>query len=128
MAYIRAEEVKAIRDELKLAYPKFKFGVRKNAYGSTVQVTIKQGPADFSDICDDSGYKQINHYHLGNYGHHQKFFEDIEKIIKTAPVKAGGREWYDESDAMTDYFNTAYYFDISIGNYDQPYACTKEYA
>jgi hypothetical protein len=122
MAYIRAEEVKAIRDTLKSAYPKFKFGVRKNAHGSKVHVTIKQGPTDFSDIYQEGrAYADINQYWLGNYGSHRVFFEDIIKIIKTAPAQAGGREWYDDSDAMTDYFNTAYYFGIEVGEYSKPY-------
>lgn len=120
MAYIRAEEVKAIRDTLKSAFPKFKFGVRKNSYGSTVQVTVKQGPKDFGDILQN-GHAQINHYWLGNYGRHQNFFEDIVKIIKTAPAQAGGREWFDDSDAMTDYFHTAYYLSIEVGEYNKPY-------
>ena len=29
MAYINAEDVKAIRNELKATFPKFKFGVKK---------------------------------------------------------------------------------------------------
>jgi hypothetical protein len=56
------------------------------------------------------------------YGKHQPLFEEIEKIIKTAPALAeGGREWFDKSDAMTDYFHTAFYIDLDVGSYDKPY-------
>ena len=30
-------------------------------------------------------------------------------------------DWYDESDAQVDYFNTAYYVDINVGQWDKPY-------
>ena len=41
--------------------------------------------------------------------------EKVVEIIKTAPMKAGGKAWYNNSDIMTDYFDVAYYFDINIG-------------
>ena len=94
---------------------------------SSVHVTIKAGPVDFSDLYKGhygSGdhYAQINVYHLDNYGKHQPLFEEILKIIKTAPALAeGGREWFDKSDAMTDYFHTAFYINLNVGEYDKPY-------
>jgi len=45
--------------------------------------------------------------------------------MKTAPASIeGGRAWYDNSDAMTDYFDTAYYTNIRIGKWDKPYKFT----
>ena len=42
--------------------------------------------------------------------------------MKTAPALAeGGRAWYDNSDAMTDYFDTAYYTHVSVGKWNKPY-------
>ena len=122
MAYIRTDEVKEIRNTLKEEFgPDLKFGVKKESGGIAVRVTLKKGNVDFSDI-GDNGYAQINQYHLGNYGDHRPLFEDIINVIKKAPGKAeGGREWYDKSDAQYDYFNTAFYFNIEVGNYNKPY-------
>mgnify|MGYP001053402918 FL=1 len=128
MAYIKTEEVSAIRNELKkrFGHTGLKFGVKKQHH-SSVHVTIKAGPIDFSDIYRDhygSGdhYAQVNVYHLSNYGQHQPFFEEVLKIIKTAPALAeGGGEWFDKSDAMTDYFHTAFYINLNVGEYDKPY-------
>jgi len=129
MAYIDAEDVKAIRNELKEAFPKFKFGVRKQHGSHSVMVTVKQGPTDFSDIMKDYGYRNINPYHTGMYGEHSKFFDKVIEIIKTAPMRGYGynsnRGWYDNSDAMTDYFDTAYYMTINVGDWNKPYACSK---
>ena len=128
MAYIKTEEVSAIRNELKkrFGHTGLKFGVKKQHH-SSVHVTIKAGPIDFSDIYRDhygSGdhYAQVHVYHLSNYGQHQPFFEEVLKIIKTAPALAeGGREWFDKSDIMTDYFHTAFYINLNVGEYDKPY-------
>ena len=128
MAYISAQDVKAIRDELKATFPKFKFGVRKGYSGSSVDVTIKQGPVDFADVfkAERSAYAQINEYHLDFYGKYEAFFEQVLTIIKTAPANAGGRAWFDKSDAQTDYFSIAYYIHLNVGDWNAPYACTKE--
>ena len=123
MAYIKTEEVREIRNALKEEFgPDLKFGVKKQHY-SSVTVTIKKGNVDFSDIMRESDRSiSVNQYHLGQYGRHAMLFDSIVDVIKKAPGKAeGGREWYDESDAMVDYFNTAFYFNLEVGNYSKPY-------
>jgi hypothetical protein len=126
MAYISAQDVKAIREELKAEFPKFKFGVRKGSGSLSVDVTVKSGTADFSDIfTHGTGYAQINQYHLGNYGDHQTVLAKINEIMHNAPGRAGGKVFFDESDAMTDYFHTAFYTHLQIGSWDQPYIQTK---
>ena len=130
MAYIGAQDVKAIRDELKATFPNFKFGVRKGSGSLSVEVTIKQGPVDFAEVFkgERTAYAQINEFHLYLYGKHEAFFDQVLTIIKTAPANAGGRAWFDKSDAMTDYFHVAYYINLNVGEWNAPYVCTKEFA
>ena len=124
MAYITTAEVREIRNALKEEFgPELKFGVKKQHH-SSVTVTIKKGNVDFSDIMreGDRGYAQVNHYHTYQYGDHANLFDDIVEVIKKAPGNAeGGREWFDKSDAMVDYFHTAFYFNLEVGNYSKPY-------
>lgn len=123
MAYITTTEVREIRNALKEAFPKLKFSVKKQHY-SSVNVTVKKGNIDFSDIMrkESGGYAQINHYHLHMYGEFEKLFSKIDEIIRTAPGLAeGGRVHYDNSDAMIDYFDTAFYYNINVGSWDKPY-------
>ena len=120
MSYISTEDVKKIRVALKNEFgKKLKFGVRKSPSHHSVSVTIKSGTVDFSDIMRNNTYDQVqvNHYHLQNYGVHQSLFEKIVEIIKTAPSK----EWYNNSDAMIDYFDVAFYFDLNVGDWNNPY-------
>ena len=124
MAYIRTNEVKEIRNPLKEEFgPDLKFGVKKESGGIAVKVTLKKGNVDFSDIMREGDCNvSINQYHLGNYGDHRYLFEDIINVIKKAPGKADdGREWYDRSDAMVDHFDTAFYFNLEVGNWNKPY-------
>jgi len=119
MSYISTEDVKKIRVALKNEFgKKLKFAVRKSPSCHSVSVTLKSGTVDFSDLMRNPNEQvQVNHYHLGNYGVHKSLFEKIVEIIKTAPSK----EWYNNSDAMIDYFDVAFYFDLNIGEWDKPY-------
>lgn len=125
MAYIRTDEVAAIRGQLKAKFPQLKFSVRKQHHSSVI-VTIKSGTVDFSELLDEHGYAQTNQYWLSRMGKHQALFEKIYEVIKTAPASVpGGRAWFDESDSMTDYFHTAFYYSISVGSWCDSYTCSK---
>ena len=121
MSYISTEDVKKIRVALKNEFgKKLKFGDRKSSGGHSVGVTIKSGTVDFSDIMRKNNFYdqvQVNQYHLQNYGVHKSLFEKIVEIIKTAP----SNKWYDNSDAMIDYFDVAFYFDLNVGDWNNPY-------
>ena len=133
MAYISTEEVAAIRKQLKAEMPEYKFSVKK-CHHSSVTVAFMKGPAwetfqsrdrytgeMHDDAMDD--HEQLNHVWAEDfYGEkNAAIIKKVEKIIKTAPVKAGGREWYDDSDSQSDYFDTAFYMSIHIGAWDKPY-------
>ena len=53
-------------------------------------------------------------YHEHYNGQSLAFLSEVIPALKSA-------DWYDESDAMIDYFNTAYYFDINVGKWNKPY-------
>ena len=135
MAYISAEEVREIRKTLKTEFPKVKFSVRKDADSSKVYVTILTTNEPELNFLDDEnvtkyGYIEVNHYWISeNYeGEKRDFLNRILEIIRTAPSKINGREWYHETDLQSDYHDTAYYISISIGNYKKPYKFTGEKA
>jgi len=124
MAYISATEVKAIREELKQEFPKYRFSVRKQSGGLSVGVSLTKGPKGLLEAVgeqfDGAGYQSINHYHTHMYGEYKGLFDKILTAVKTAPAKVG-RGWYDNSDAMTDYFDTAFYINIEVGRYGKGY-------
>jgi hypothetical protein len=131
MAYISAEDVKAIRTELKQEFPKFKFAVRKGSGSLSVDVVIKQATFAFEEQFTNSmgkRYAQVNQYWINDHfsdDMEREFISRVNEIMHNAPGRAGGRVYFDESDAMTDYFHTAFYTHLSIGEWDSEYKCIE---
>jgi len=123
MAYITADEVRVIRNNLKKAFPEIKFSVRKEHH-SSVHVVILESPYDFE--LNGNTYRAVNHYHYKTEGNQQDYqgnwikphthIDKLEKILDIISEK----HW-DKSDAMVDYFNCAFYYNLSIGKWDKPY-------
>ncbi len=132
MAYITAKDVQAIRTELKAAFPKWKFSVRKGSGSLSVDVTIMQGTVDFSENFKDYNgrrYCQVNQYWIDSHwtdAEAKEALKKINEIMHNAPGRADpSRAYFDHSDAMTDYFHTAFYTHLSIGQWDKDYNCVE---
>jgi hypothetical protein len=99
----------------------------------SIVLTLKSGAIDFignsNKVCGNdfyqvqrgfkpntNGYDQVNPYWFQDHydGVAKEFLTEAFKALKSA-------DWYDKSDAMTDYFNTAYYVDVNVGKWDKPY-------
>ena len=134
MAYMNQERKAKITKMLKPILAKYKvkgsLSVRNH---STIVLTLKSGAIDFignsNRVCGNdfyqvqrgfkpttSGYDQVNPYWFQDHydGKAKAFLTEAFKALKSA-------DWYDESDAMIDYFNIAYYVDINIGKWNSPY-------
>lgn len=131
MAYMNQEKKAVIRDALKKVMPKSWKWSLSVYHHSTIVLTIKSAPYDLiqevyrvnnNRVCADYQKFQekpksvdVNPYWLQNqFDIHLPVFEQIVKALK-------GADWYDDSDIMTDYFNTAYYYDIKLGRWDKPF-------
>ena len=134
MAYMNQERKAKITKMLKPILAKYKvkgsLSVRNH---STIVLTLKSGAIDFignsNRVCGNdfyqvqrgfkpttSGYDQVNPYWFQDHydGKAKAFLNEAFKALNSA-------DWYDESNAMIDYFNIAYYVDINIGKWDKPY-------
>jgi Large polyvalent protein associated domain 29 len=129
MAYISAQDVQAIRTELKQKFPKWRFAVRKGSGSLSVDVNIMQGTESFDDqFSNGRRYAQVNQYWIKDHfadSSERQAIEMINEIMHNAPGRAGGKQYFDESDAMTDYFHTAFYTHLSIGKWDKDYVCVE---
>ena len=135
MAYISAEDVKHIRNELKKELPQYKFSVVRDHH-SSVSIALMKGPA-FKDHeyfdryaqetkvgnLSDGEHHQINQFHLESfYGkENAKILGKVSEIAHTAPGLAGGKEYYNNNDIQSDYFDVAYYVSISVGKWNKEY-------
>lgn len=132
MAYVskelKAKLAPAIKAVLKKYGVKGTIAVRHH---SSLVVNIRSGELDFErgknargdqlgfTATDGNFYDQVNTYHVSKFyqGETKSFLEELVAAMK-------GDEWYDRSDTMTDYFDTAYYLDINVGKWDRGYEVT----
>jgi hypothetical protein len=55
------------------------------------------------------------------YWYNEHFTGDARTIINDVIDGLKSANYYDKSDAMIDYFDTAYYMHLNIGDWDKPY-------
>ena len=58
---------------------------------------------------------------INPYWFQEHFTGNAKSFLTEAMQALKSADWYDESDAMVDYFNTAYYVDINVGKWNKPY-------
>jgi hypothetical protein len=134
MAYVSKEQKAKVVGLLKAAFPgtakergfKYSVAVRNS---STLVLTISEGSIDFIgnylNMCkvkpgfienhDPVTSIQVNEYHLDSWfsGQALEILTEIKRIMNT--------DNYDNSDAMTDYFDRGHFVSINIGRWDKPY-------
>jgi hypothetical protein len=132
MAYMnqdkKAKIVAAVKPILKKYGIKATFAVRSNM---TICLNVKSGKIDFIKNFNETISLQPGGFRNGSPAEryidinpywYQEHFSGVAKkfLSEVLPaMKAAG--WYDNSDAQTDYFDTAYYVDVNIGSWSKPY-------
>ena len=120
MAYISTEQVSTVRKSLKAAFPTFKFSVTRRHH-STVCVVILAAPFDLMQGEDaNRGYANVNEHYIKE--HNKNNAPKAEILQKISDIAHVG--YYNNSDLMTDYFDYAFYVDISIGDWERPFVFT----
>ena len=121
MAYVSQEDKKALAPAIKAVLKKYnmKASISVNNH-STLAVNIKEGVIDFSDdFTHGDGYIQVNEYWIDdNYaGVKGDFFNELLAAMK-------GPKYFNDDDAMTDYFSRSHYTNINVGKWNKPYNYT----
>jgi hypothetical protein len=118
MAYVsqadKAELTPAIKAVLKKYDMKATIAVRNH---STLVVKVRSGRIDFQDYAQPySNYIDVNVYHIDAHysGVARDFLNELLDAMK-------GAKYFNNDDAMTDYFHRSHYTDIEIGTFKKPY-------
>lgn len=139
MAYVTQEMKKELAPGIKAVLKKYgmKGSISIDNHSSLV-VTLQQGPLNFKGVDyrgeniyytanDGNMYSQVNTYHIDKFyrGVTANFLNELVAAMKS-PTSRGN--WYDKTDTMIDYFDIAYYVNISVGKWDKGYIYTGEEA
>ena len=131
MAYVSQEMKKALTPAIKAVLKKHrvKASISVNNH-STLCVNIKEGAIDFigeqnkknMETCrqrgvpfvESDGYIQVNEYYPETYGDGADFLVELVDAMK-------GPDYFNNDDAMTDYFHRSHYTSINVGKWNKPY-------
>jgi len=117
MPYITTEAVKAKRNEIKAAFPDYKFSVTCQNH-STIAVSILKGPLPLTK--NERGYEQVNHFYIGD---HYGDRPEVAKLLSAVQdiASRGKRELVYDSDYGSV---PTFYTHLEIGKWDRPYEVT----
>ena len=133
MAYMNQDKKRVIKAAIdKIAKPLgIKYSLRVHNH-SAIICTITAAPIDFignfkmttGDKFSNLPSHEIDHLPVNPYWYQDHFTGKPREIIGQLidALKAAG--YYDNSDAMIDYFDTAYYLNLNIGDYKRPFKLT----
>lgn len=122
MAYVsqqmKAELAPTIKTILKKYGIKGSIAVQNH---STLVLNIKSGKIDFAkDSTSDNFNYQVNTYWV-----HEHYTGKAKKFLAEVIAAMKGPKFFDNSDAMTDYFHVSHYIDINLGKWNKPYVLEK---
>ncbi len=122
MAYMNQQMKATIAKNLKPVLKKFGVkGTLSVRNHSTIVLTLKSGKIDFfADYGDREDARKFG-IDVNPYWFHEHFTGKSKQFLTEAFNALKSANWYDESDAQVDYFNTAYYFRINVGKWNKPY-------
>jgi hypothetical protein len=133
MAHMNQEKkavIKAALDKVLKARG-FKYSLRVDNH-MAINCTIQSGPIDFignfkataGDKFILSPGRELDHLQVNLYWIDDHYSGPAAAILKECAQALQAAGYYDRSDAMTDYFDTAYYMHLNIGAWDKPYKIT----
>ena len=114
MAYISTEQVKSIREQIKNAYPNYKWSISRR-HSSAVVICLQE-----SDLPIETNV-QVNQYYLKETEKlttkGKLIFQHVMQICNSV------ERCYDRNagDVGADYGDSTYFIDLDIGQWDKPH-------
>ena len=117
MAYVSQEMKKELAVGIKKVLKKYgckgNIGVKNHM---SLYVDVMEGPIDFGFGTHGDRYHQINTYWIDDHwsGVAKDFLNELLTAMK-------GPNYFNNDNAMIDYFHRSHYTDINIGKWNKPY-------
>ena len=104
----------------------------------SITLTLRSGKIDFvADMVDrfTAGSTTFHlmgnvapkdyHFDVNHYWYREHYTGTSKAFIAEALDALMSASWYDRSDAQVDYFDTAYYINLKVGDWNKPYIVTR---
>ena len=117
MVYVSQKDKAKLAPEIKKVLSKYGMkGSISIRHHSSLVVTLQSGSIDFGEYTHGDGYIQVNTYHIDSHyrGKAKAFLTELLAAMK-------GPDYFNNDDAMTDYFHRSHYTDINVGRWNKPY-------
>lgn len=134
MAYMNQTKKQTIMKNLKPILDRYGVkGTLRVRNGHAITLTLRSGKVNFvADMYPTAHGKVLNkvelidryHFAINQYWFQDHYCGDAYHFIKEVKDAMESADYYDRSDILTDYFDTAYYYDIHVGSWDKPYEVT----
>ena len=141
MAYVSQEMKAKLAPTIKAVLTKYGMkGTVAVRHHSTLVVNIKEGKLDLLGsaqrhndyVAERRGqtsypvgdYLQVNEYHAAGWAREigddtvADFYDELKSAME-------GPDFFNEDDAMTDYFHRSHYIDINVGKWNKPYTLVE---
>jgi hypothetical protein len=82
-------------------------------------------PVMYGKVVDKVSLMQNYNFMINQYWYQEHYDGEAYHFIKEVNDAMKAANWYDRSDIGTDYFDTAYYYDICVGTFNAPYTVTR---
>ena len=135
MAYMNQERKAKIANALKPILAKYGMKGTLKCRQHAITLTLRQGPIDFIGDLNESRNGRLGvskdemrkRYELSinPYWYQEHYTGTALAFLSEVIPAMKGADWYDRSDIQTDYFDTAYYYDVNVGSWNKPYTLTK---
>lgn len=142
---MRTKEItKAVREDLKKAFPGWKFSVSFDSFagGSSIDLCLMSGPEEVlegvvikpngkDEVLMPSRHAQLNYYMFwgnaeGDYRNNGCTLTPKGWEVMKGATEILKRYHWDKSDIQSDYFYCNFYMHICIGRWDKDYQVVKK--
>lgn len=137
MAYMNQDKKRVIKTNLDAIFKplgiKYSLRVRNH---SSIDCTIKSAPIDLlgnfnKTLVESDAWKAMpdilkarDNVTVNPYWYQDYFTGEAKELIGKVFEALRSADYYDRSDAMVDYFDTAYYYGLTLGDYKTPFKYT----
>ena len=121
MAYVSQTDKKELSIGIKKVLKKYNMkGTIAVRHHSTLVVNIQSGPIEFNHTHGDD-YTQVNVYWI-----HEHYEGVAKQFLTELLLEMKGTKYYNNDNAMVDYFDRSHYTDINVGQWNKPYVQTAD--